>query len=290
MKLYKKQFLGIEGRQPDFAHAQFAILPFPYEGGVSFGKGTAEAPDAVLESSAFLELYDEVADFEPYKNGIVTMVPPDLGTSHLDMFNSIYKSTKELLSSNKFVAVIGGDHSISSGFFKALKEKYPDLGAVQLDAHSDLRDEYEGSTLSHACVMARIREMTSHTLQFGIRSMCVEEAQKIKQDNIPVCTMDSFRKKTFDINQAIDNLPEHVFITVDVDGFDWSVIRSTGTPEPGGFLWNEALELLQDIFKRKTVVGFDVVELSYNPYDPNSPFAVAKLIYKMIGYKIANSK
>ena len=286
MKLYKKQFLGIEDQQPDFENAQFTILPFPYEGGVSYGKGTGKAPDAILDASCYLELYDEVLDTEPHKAGIVTIIPPNVGKTPEEMFKSIYTNTKQLVLHNKFVVLVGGDHSISSGYFNVLKEKYPDLGAVQLDAHSDLRDEYKGSKLSHASVMARIRDKTTDTLQIGIRSMCLEEAEKVKRGKIALCTMDAFRKGTFDVDKAIDNLPEHIFITVDVDGFDWSVVRSTGTPEPGGFLWDEALALLRKIFERKTVVGFDVVELSYNPTDPNSPFAVAKLIYKMIGYKV----
>ena len=290
MKLYKKQFLGIEDQQPDFDNAAFAILPFPYEGGVSYGKGTGQAPDAILDASCYLELYDEVLQAEPYKKGIVTIQPPNMGRTPQEMFESVYTNTKQLVQHNKFVVLVGGDHSISSGYFNVLKEKYPDLGAVQLDAHSDLRDEYKGSKLSHASVMARIREKTNDTLQLGIRSMCLEEAEKVKRDRIALCTMDAFRKGTFDVDKAINNLPEHVFITVDVDGFDWSVIRSTGTPEPGGFLWDEALDLLQKIFLRKTVVGFDVVELSYNPTDPNSPFAVAKLIYKMIGFKVTSQK
>lgn len=285
MRLYEKQFLGAELVAPNYETSPFIILPFPYEGGVSYGRGTGQAPDAVLDASYYLELYDEVLDREPYTAGIVTVPPPALGTTPEDMFEAVYCNSKKLVEDDKFVVLIGGDHSISSGFAKALIEKYPNLGIVQLDAHSDLRDEYEGSPLSHASVMARIREMTKDTLQVGIRSMCIEEAQKVKRDNISVCTMAKFRNGDFDIDAAIDALPEHVFITVDVDGFDWSVIRSTGTPEPGGFTWDEGINLLAKIFQRKTVVGCDVVELSYDKGDPNSTFAVAKLIYKMIGFK-----
>lgn len=290
MKLNSKQFLGIEEVTPDYDKAEFVVLPFPYEGGVSYGHGTGEAPEAVLDSSAYLELYDEVLDFEPYRRGIVTLPAPAMGETPEEMFTAVYSSTKALLDDGKFVALLGGDHSISSGYFKALKEKYPQLGAVQLDAHADLRDQYMGSKLSHASVMARIREMTGSTLQIGIRSISAEEADQVKKDKIPLCTMDAFRRGTFDLDRTIDELPEHLFITVDVDGFDWSVIRSTGTPEPGGFLWDEALDLLRKLFERKTVVGFDVVELSYSPHDPNSPFAVAKLIYKMIAYKVLSGK
>lgn len=289
MRLYDKQFLGAENVEPDYAGSPFIILPFPYEGGVSYGRGTGQAPEAVLDASYYLELYDEVLDCEPYTAGIATVSPPDVGTTPEEMFEAVYSNTKKLVMENKFVIVIGGDHSISSGFAKALIEKYPDLGVVQLDAHADLRDQYEGSPFSHASVMARIREKTTDTLQIGIRSMSVEEAQKVKRDKIALCTMSAFRNGTFDIDAAIDALPEHIFITVDVDGYDWSVIRSTGTPEPGGFTWDEGIGLLWKIFQRKTVVGCDVVELSYDPADPNSTFAVAKLIYKMIAFKIVKN-
>ena len=285
MKLHKKQFLGIEGNFVEYEKSAVAILPFPYEGGVSYGKGAARAPDAVIDASHYLELYDEILEAEPYRVGIATVEPPDTGGTHQEMFYSIYSNAYDLIEDDKFVAVIGGDHSISSGFFKALKEKYTDLGVIQLDAHADLRDVYEDSPLNHACVMSRIREMAQDTLQIGIRSMSVEEAEKIKKENISLCTMDNFRKGVFDIDGALDNLPENVFITVDVDCFDWGVIRSTGTPEPGGFLWDEALHLLEKIFQKKNIVAFDIVELSYSPTDLNSPFAAAKLIYKMLGFK-----
>ena len=183
--------------------------------------------------------------------------------------------------------LLGGDHSISPGFLRALCEEYGTLSVIQIDAHADLRDSYQGSKFSHACVMARIRELTPHTLQIGIRSMSFEEAQRVEREDLPVCTMSDFRRGKFDMDAALENLPDPVFITVDVDVFDWSVIMSTGTPEPGGFTWDEAMDLLKNIFAHKRVVGFDVVELSYSETDKNSAFAVAKLIYKMLGFKLA---
>jgi len=284
--LYHKQFLGIN---PDFTNLEnsaVTILPFPYEGGVSYGKGTGEAPDAIIDASGFLELYDEVLEKEIYRIGISTVNPPPISTKHEQMIQQIFDATKALLDLNKYVVVIGGDHSISSGYFKALKSKYKNLSCIQIDAHADLRDSYEGSKLSHASVMARIREMTEHTLQIGIRSMSVEEAEIVNYKNIQVCTMYNYRKGKFDIDAALNKLPDPVFITFDVDAFDWSVILTTGTPEPGGFLWDEAMDLLYKIFMKKNVVGFDVVELSSQKGDNNSPFAAAKLIYKMIGFKL----
>jgi agmatinase len=205
---------------------------------------------------------------------------------HAEMHELIYQRAKEILPYDKFPIFLGGDHSISSALFRALKEKYGGLACVQIDAHADLRDSYEGSPFSHAAVMARIREMTPHALQIGIRSMSQEEAEWIERDRLAVCTMHAFRSHLYDWESALTNLPDPVYLTFDVDAFDWSVIASTGTPEPGGFTWDEVMNIVQHIFHTKQVIGCDVVELSASAYDRNSPFAVAKLIYKMIGMHI----
>ena len=136
--------------------------------------------------------------------------------------------------------------------------------------------------------MARIRDYTRETLHIGIRAISIEEAEKASREQIPLCTMHDFRTGQFDLNAALASLSDPAFVTVDVDAFDWSVIASTGTPEPGGFLWDEGLDLLQKIFSRKNVVGFDLVELSHSENDRNSPFAAAKLVYKMLGFKLAS--
>ncbi|MFC1811436.1 agmatinase [Thermodesulfobacteriota bacterium] len=287
MRLNPKQFLDLDAVFSEFESAAVAILPVPYEGGVTWATGTARGPNAVIEASQHLESYDERLKTEPSRMGIVTVMPPNISSDPATMKEVIYQSSKALIQQDKFVVLIGGDHSVSSVYFKALYEKFGRLSAIQLDAHSDLRDTYNGSLFSHACVMSRIRELTSDTLQIGIRSMSSGEAERIKNENLLVCTMSDYRSGNFDVESAIKRLPDPVFITVDVDVFDWSVIRSTGTPEPGGFFWDEAVSLLRKIFMEKNVVGFDVVELSYSKDDRNSPFAVAKLIYKMLGFKLA---
>jgi len=286
MKRNAKQFLGPDAEFCRFETAAVALLPFPYEGGVSYGRGTGRAPQAILDASCYVEFYDEVLEAEPFHMGIVTLAAPAMPKTPAAMHERIYRSCKAILEQDKYMVVLGGDHSISSGIFKALQEKYPQLGCVQLDAHADLRDSYEGSRFSHASVMARIREMTPHTLQLGIRAMCREEAGQVRQDNIALATMHRLRRKSFDWKKALAGLPEQLFVTVDVDAFDLSVISSTGTPEPGGFTWDEALEILEHIFMTKTVVGFDVVELGVQKHDRNSPFNVAKLVYKMLGFRL----
>lgn len=289
MKLHSKQFLELEPEFTSFDNAKVVILPFPYEGGISYGAGTANAPDAVLDASYHLELYDEVLDAEPFRMGIATVAPPPIPAGPKEMIQTLYETALFLIGQGKFVVVLGGDHSISSGYFKAIHEKYGQVSAIQLDAHADLRDTYAGRPLSHACVMSGIREMTSNTLQIGIRSLSSEEAERIKKEQLAVCFMHEYRNGAFDLDAALQRLPDPVFLTLDVDVFDWSVITSTGTPEPGGLLWDEALALLDRIFTMKQVVGFDVVELSYQEHDRNSAFAVAKLMYKMLGFIYSRS-
>lgn len=289
MKPYAKQFLECGEPYSDFESAAVAILPVPYEGGVSFGKGAALAPDAVIEASRHLELYDESLKAEPHRMGIATVAPPEILQGPALLQDAVFFRARELLGAGKFTVVLGGDHSITYGYVKALVEQNGRISVIQMDAHADLRKTYEGSEFSHACIMSRIRGLTGDTLQVGIRSMSLEEADEITRENIPLCTMEEYRSGTFDFDAALDSLPEPVFITIDVDVFDWSVIRSTGTPEPGGLLWDEALQVLKKIFSRRKVVGFDVVELSADEGDRNSPFAVAKLIYKMLGLKLASS-
>jgi agmatinase len=288
MKLHPRQFLDPGSRFCEYHTAAVAVLPFPYEGGISYGKGTAAAPDAVIDASHQIELYDEDLDAEPYRMGITTIAAPKMPKTPEEMASTLFKATTRLLNEDKFVVVVGGDHSITSPFFSALMKKYSSVSVIQIDAHADLRDSYNGSRLSHACVMARLREKTVHTLQIGIRSLSLEEAELIKRDKLSMITMREFRSGKKNIAKELKKLPDPVFLTFDVDAFDYSVIMNTGTPEPGGFSWDEAVELMNQVFSTKSVVGFDVAELSYAPWDRNSPVAVARLIYKMLGFKLAS--
>ena len=284
-----RRFLDLD---PEFAQLETAaavLMPVPYEGGVSYGRGTARAPEAVIEASAHLELYDEQLQTEPYRMGIATVDPPVLSAEPASTQKAIYRLSESLARQDKFTVLLGGDHSVSSAHVKSLLAKYGRLSVLQLDAHTDLRDVYENSPYSHACVMSRIRELTGDTLQIGIRSMSAEEADRIQKEKLPVCTMADYRSGRFDVDAALSALPDPVYLTFDTDVLDWSVVRSTGTPEPGGFTWDEIIELLQKIFTRRLIVGFDVVELSADEHDRNSPFAVAKLIYKMLGFKLAGA-
>jgi len=287
LKSHSVPFLGAPESAAEPQQARVVILPFGYEGGVSYGRGAAAGPRAVLEASQFLELYDDVLDTEPNQIGIFTAAPPAIAKEPEKMVEQLQAMVQGLLEQGKFVVVIGGDHSVTNGYLRAISRQYAQFGVIQLDAHADLRDSYDDSPLSHACTMARARELTPHCLQIGIRSMSKAEARRIKQEKLAVYTMRDWRNGRLDLGAALDRLPEKVFLTLDVDVFDWSVISDTGTPEPGGCYWDEAMALLEGIFSTKDIIGADVVELSHDPRfsDTRSAFAVAKLIYKMIGWR-----
>lgn len=286
MQTPSKTFLDLPDEWSNPLKSAYRILPVPYEGAVSYGGGAGLAPAAVIDASAQVELYDEVFDAEPYRRGIATLAAPILNGGHKEVYESLCKTYSALLQERGMLIGIGGDHSVTPPHLRALSEKYETFSVIQLDAHADLRKEYNGSPFSHACVMNQARELTPHTLQLGIRSLSVEEAKRIKDEKLSVCYMHEFRDASFRIGSALAALPDPAFITLDVDALDLSVVSSTGTPEPGGFTWDETLALLKQIFDTRDVVGFDVVELSAG--DRNSEFAVAKLIYKMIGFH-ANS-
>ncbi|MFO7645652.1 MAG: arginase family protein [Desulfosarcina sp.] len=240
MNSHSTPFLGLAEAQTRLEAARVVVLPFGYEGGVSGATGAAAAPQAVLQASAYLELYDEVLDDEPCRVGIATVEQPALSQDPEAVLDTLETLTGALLDQGKFVVVIGGDHSITTGYVRALASRHNAFGVLQLDAHADLRESYEGTPLSHASVMARIREITPHTLQIGIRSISAQEARLVKAQKLALYPMHRFRRGGFDLEAALKRLPEQVFINVDVDVFDCSVIASTVTPEPGGMLWPDS--------------------------------------------------
>lgn len=277
-------FLGIETEYSTYSDSPALILPLPYEQTTSYGSGTKNGPQAILDASAYVELYDEELDGEVYRKGIHT-VPGLNFTGDVDKdFDRITTAVQRYLDDDKFVVSLGGEHSISFPIFRAFNAHFENLSILQLDAHSDLRDSYEDSIYSHAAVMRRIFELNRHIVQIGIRSQCEEEAQFIREQRMNT-------HFAYEINQSgfkesmIEPLSENVYLTIDVDFFDPSVMPSTGTPEPGGFLWYETLNFLKKVFKKRNVVGFDVVELSPIKGLVHPDFFTAKLVYKLLAYK-----
>ncbi len=279
-------FLGLDSVYTEYASSRVTVVPVPFEQTTSYMQGTRRGPEAIIDASGYVELYDEELDKEIYTVGIHTM-PPLLFDAHIeDDFRMITDQFRELLDAGKFVVALGGEHSISYPVFRAFQGRYKKLSVVQLDAHADLRDEYEESKYSHACVMRRIREHTDRVEQVGIRSLSVEEARLIQKHQWRVTYAHHIRQNGFP-QELADRLEEHVFITIDLDYFDPSIIPSTGTPEPGGFYWQETLEFLRQIFRKRNVVGFDVVELSPIKGLAHPDFMAARLVYKLLGYKFA---
>lgn len=286
MNLNQSSFLDLSAQYTQLDSAAFVILPVAYEAGVSYGCGASKAPEAIIDASSHVELFDEIFYQEPYLAGISTLEVMKDFKDGCDLEKKVEKIVKELIAKDKFVILLGGDHSVTPGFCKAYHDSIENLGIIQLDAHADLRTSFENDPYSHACTMSRIREFNQNTLQLGIRAMAKEEYKTIVEENISLATIYQDRKGLFNIDAALAKLPENVFLTIDVDVFSLSVIPDTGTPEPGGYSWGEGLSLLKDIFFKKNVVGFDVVELSADTNNHNSAFAVARLIYKLIGFQI----
>ncbi len=253
---------------------------------MSYGHGAAAAPEAILKASYYQEFYDDELNIETYKCGIHTLPVIKPCKSPKEMIDRVEQVADSVIADGKIPFMLGGEHSISFGLYKALHKKYPDIGVVQIDAHADLRDSYEGTKYSHAAVMRRIRETCQHTTQIGIRSLCREEADYIKQHKASVYLAKDIHNNNGWIDKMVKQLPEDIFITFDIDGLDPSIVPHTGTPEPGGLLWYETLEILKRIFKEKNVVGIDLVELASDNTSRNSDFLVAKLAYRMMGYKI----
>ncbi len=282
--------LFLEGEIPEYSYdkAEAVILPLPFEKTTSFGKGTVNGPCAILAASPHLELYDEELDEEPFKAGIFTCPAPVFKGEIENDFAKITEVASTLLKDEKFIVSIGGEHSVSFPLFRAFHRNIADLSVVQLDAHADLRDTYQNSKYSHACVMRRILELTPEILQLGVRSLCAEEARLIKDRKLKTV----FAQQTVYCLpvELIPALKDNVYLTIDVDFFDPSLIPATGTPEPGGFFWNETLRFLRELFSAKNVVGVDVVEFSPIKGFHSPQFTVARLIYKLIGYKFFLNK
>lgn len=284
-------FCGIEEQSLD--KAKVVILPVPYEGTVSYGSGTAKGSEAIIQASRHMELYDMELGGENYqKPGVFTLKPLAVGSLAAEkMIEKVEKIYTDLVAKEKFVIMLGGEHSISYSADKPLREKYPDLSILQWDAHADLRDCWEGTKFSHACAMRRFYDHGKKIVQVGVRSMSKEEVEFIKKNKLEknIFSPEKFgqtkieKEKT--IKEILSRLSKNVYITVDLDGFDPSVLPATGTPEPGGLYWNDFLQLTRAVFAQKNVVGCDVVELAPIKGQPASDFLAALATYKMIGYK-----
>ncbi|MFH2142489.1 MAG: agmatinase [Bacteroidota bacterium] len=272
-------FGGIPEEFSNYGNSKVAILPVPYDVSSTWIKGADKGPYAILEASENMELFDIETNFEIYRKGIFT-------DKMLEGHSSIEKTVVEIentliqyIDDGKFPVTIGGNHTVSIGAFRAFSKKFSDLTIVQLDAHADLRPEYEGTALNHACVMARAKELCS-VVQIGIRSLSVEESDFYDPDRMffahKILSDSSWKEK------ALDLMSKNVYLTIDLDVFDPSIMPSTGTPEPGGLFYYDVLNFIKSIMINNNLVGFDVVELCPNKINKSPDFMAAKLIYQIL--------
>ena len=277
-------FLGLAGN--NCKDAKIVIVPVPYEKTVTYGKGASKGPKAIIEASKNLELFDEELKANTAeKIKICTLKELNVKNDKPEaMLSKVREQVKKIIDEQKIPVILGGEHSISSAPVEALKNKYPDLNVLQLDAHADLRGKYRGTIYSHACIMHRILDLNIPFVQVGIRSVCEEDAAIIKKNNIPVFWAKDIYNNNSWFNGAISKLSDNVYVTIDLDVFDPAIMPSTGTPEPGGLAWYKVTNFLKEVAKQKNIVGFDVVELAPNKNNIAPDFLAAKLAYKLIGY------
>lgn len=279
-----KTYAGIPEHYAKLDRSEIVLIPVPYDGTSSWQKGADKGFEAFLEASENMELYDIETNSEVYKKGVFIAEIIDKNTTPEAMVEQVHKTVKKYIQKNKFVTVFGGEHSISIGTIRAFKDSFKNLTVLHLDAHADLRDTYEGTTCNHACAVYEASK-TTNLIQVGIRSMDSSERDAMNTDKVFFAEQMIYDDSWPD--RAIELMTDQVFITFDVDVFDHSIMPSTGTPEPGGLLWNETIEFLKKVFKEKEVVGFDIVELCPNPTNKAPDFMIAKLYYKMLSYKFS---
>lgn len=289
----EKNYADINEEYTGFKKAKVVVLRVPYEKTATYKKGTIDGPSAIIEASKKMELYDDELNQETYKIGIHTMAPLEVEElKPEDMVEKVYQSTLELLKANKFPVMLGGEHSVSIGSVKAFKEIYPNISVLHLDAHYDMRDEYFGSKFNHGCVARRISEICP-IVQAGTRSLSKEEKDFLgTQANGRVKTISVYDILEMPLWKDIisNNLTEFVYVSIDLDVFDPSLMPAVGTPEPGGIGWYETLDLLREVSKDRKIVGFDVVELCPIKDQVASDFLAAKLIYRLLGYVFPTKK
>jgi agmatinase len=280
-----KTYAGIPKEYGNLPTSKIVLIPVPYDGTSTWQKGADKGPQAFLDASENMELYDIETDSEVYKEGVYLAHPIYESSSPEKMVEKVHEITKKYINRNKFVTVFGGEHSVSIGTIRAFNECFNNISVLHIDAHADLRKEYEGSTCNHACAVYEANENTN-LVQVGIRSMDVSEKRVMNLDKVFFAHDMAVNEDWMD--DVLDQLTGNVYITIDLDALDPSIMPSTGTPEPGGLLYYETLEFLKKVFTERNVVGFDMVELCPNSKEKSSDFLAAKLYYKMLSYKFSS--
>jgi agmatinase len=286
------RYFGVPDEYASLENARVSIVPVPYEATVSYGGGTSKGPEAILEASQQVELFDDELWIEPYKVGIHTSEPvimePVLGDNP-DPFRKLRDAVAPLIEGDKFPIIIGGEHSLTLGSVKACLDKYPDLSILQIDAHADCRDQYDGNPYSHASISYHLYKTLPEPLitQVGIRNISSGEVEWMEQEKPRINIFWARHQDKWNFQEIVNTLSDNVYLTIDIDGLDSSIMPATGTPEPGGMTWYQLMELIKQLCIKKNVVGADVVEFAPIATNHAPTFLCAKLIYKLIGYRFA---
>lgn len=275
---------GLDARCTSFSEAAFVVVPVPYDLTSTYQSGSRRGPGAILEASANMELYDEELKKETYLAGIHTTAPLEADArGPARMVAAVRQQVAQILAHAKTPVMLGGEHSLSLGAVQAMKDKYPRLSVLQLDAHADLRKSYQGSPYSHAAVARRIAEICP-LVQAGIRSMSAEEAMFMADSDVRTFTADFIHSEKGWLEKISECLSGDVYVTIDLDVFDPAIMPATGTPEPDGLTWRDVLGLIKKISRHCRIRGFDVVELAPLPGMVAPDFLAAKLVYRVMGY------
>ncbi|MFP3898115.1 MAG: agmatinase [Dehalococcoidia bacterium] len=283
-------FGGLEPPYTNIEQAKAVVLPVPYDSTSEWQAGSRHGPQAIIDASQYLELYDLDLECDIYEVGISTLpqVEPLL-TSPQDMIDRVYQVVKRLVDKGRFVLLLGGDHSLSLGAVRAYREAFPALSVLQFDAHADLRDEYLGTGYGQACVMRRILELCPIS-QVGIRSLSRGERQFLTHNKLMPFYMSDSMSNSASVDRIVDSLGPDVYITIDVDVLDPSIMSAVGTPEPDGMSWRQLLDVLKSVALHRHVVGFDLMEFCPGQGPNSCAFLLAKLAYKVIGYALAQQE
>jgi agmatinase len=277
----QRNFAALPPQYTEFETSKVVILPIPYDSTTTWRSGSRDGPLAIIDASQHLELYDHELDRESHLVGIHTL--PELQPSMKgpeETVMRVHEVASDLIRKDKFVVMLGGEHSLTVGMVKAFRERFDSLSVLQLDAHADLRDAYEDSKYSHACVMRRVLEYCP-IVQVGIRSLCEEEHRFLAQNQMKPYFAEGL---PLDVDGIVSALSTDVYVTIDLDVLDPSIMSAVGTPQPGGISWHEILKILRRVAETRRIVGCDLVELCPAEGPPSCAFLAAKLAYKLIGY------
>lgn len=275
-------FLGVP--QPAEETARAALIPVPLEATVSYGGGTGLGPAGLLMASAQVELYDELLDLEPYAFGILTRPRLAVRGALEEVLDRIEEAVAAELQAGRLPVLIGGEHTVTLGALRALvRERGPDFTVLVLDAHLDLRDEYEGTFFSHACVMRRALDLGLKVRHMGSRSCSTEETELVRELGLKPTWAREVHQDPQWLQKALQGLQGPIYISLDVDGLDPALMPGTGTPEPGGLDWNQVSDWLMAACQGREVVGLDIVELAPMPGQSLSDFTAARLLYRALG-------